>query len=114
MRLLKYKKWLAIFIGSLFLVGLLYLLSIYYLLTNGFRNYEKFCTHFIPQIESYKSERGVYPQTILNFEKPFLYWRYDAAQCNYIADPESFSFQISDGFIGIGIYLSTEKRWVYD
>lgn len=114
MWLAKYKKSLIVASCILVALGALYLLSIYYLLTNGFRHYDTFCSRYIPQIEAFKTAHGVFPKTILDFEKPSFSWRYDAAECNYIADPDGFSFQISDGFIGVGIYLSNEKRWVYD
>ncbi|GGY78283.1 hypothetical protein GCM10011613_23630 [Cellvibrio zantedeschiae] len=114
MWLVKHKKKLILLCGIVLFLGLIYFLFIYYLVTNGFRNYQKFCSNYIPQIESYQAKHGIYPSAINDFEKPSFSWRYDAEECNYIADPDGFSFQVADGLFGISIYISKEKRWVYD
>lgn len=98
----------------LMFVGLLYFLFIYYLVTNGFRDYQRFCSSYIPQIDAYKTHHGVYPQTILDFKKPAFSWRYDSTECGYVAASDSFSFAVSDGLFGVAFYLSTDKHWVYD
>jgi len=114
MWLVKHKKTLIIFCCAVLFLGLMYFLFIYYLVTNGFRNYQKFCSSYIPLIENYYLSHSAYPASISDFERPLFSWRYDANDCNYIADPDGFSFEVEDGLFGIAIYISKEKRWVYD
>jgi len=104
MWLLKHKMKLVVVSGVLVFLGALYLLSIYYFLTNGFRSYEKFCSRYISPIERFKTIHGFYPQTLLDVEKPSFSWRYDVAQCNYMADPDGFIFQTKNVGFTTSIY----------
>ena len=84
-----------------------------YQFTNGFRNYEKYCMSLIPKIEAYKAQKDIYPKHLSNINVNASF-RYNPNKCGYIGQSNSFSFMVSDGFVGVAIYSSEKKPWVYD
>ena len=95
-------------------LGILYVVAVSYSITNGFRDYKKYCSKFIPKLEQYHKSNGVYPDSLEMFKTDALDFRYSKKECGYDNNTEYFSFYFSDGFIGVIGYDSKKKMWWFD
>jgi len=114
MKWVKIRKILVIAGSVIFISAIVYVAFIFYLLTNGYRDYEKFCSEYIPLLETYKLNKGHYPNKLMVFEKPSFYPRYSESSCRYIGSVTHYSFKVDEGLIGWSFYDSNHHRWVHD
>ncbi len=105
-----------VFIGlsAVACIVIVYFLLIGFLVSGGYRNYKKFCSEYIPQIEIYHSENLNYPESLFNLTKPKYSMRYKIEKCGYTKTKKGFSFFASEGLMGLAIYDSIIKKWIYD
>lgn len=110
----KLKKWIFVAGGSLFAIALIYFLFVSYLVSGGFRNYETFCSEYIPLLAEYHTRNLKYPDNLLEFSKPNFYPRHDVSMCRFINSGHEYSFAVSEGLIGVAIYNSGNGKWFHD
>jgi len=93
-----------------------YLIVMSYIFSNGYRDYKEFCSQYIPILKQYHTEHGVYPSTLNSFEVSTPDFRYSLDKCGYrsFSDSDSYSFYLSDGFLGVWGYNSQKGKWWYD
>lgn len=96
---------------TLLILSLVYIIFLYYTLSNGFRDYKKFCKNYIPLLEEFKKENNSYPKTLKNLD--YHSFRYNYKDCGYKESNSSFYFYFIDGF-GVGGYDSNKKEWWRD
>jgi len=114
MKWVKIRKILVITGSVISISAIFYLAFILYLVTNGYRDYEKFCSEYIPLLEAYKLNKGHYPTQLMVFEKPSFYPRYSESSCRYIGSETHYSFRVDEGIIGWSFYNSDRQRWRHD
>lgn len=86
-----------------------------YLLSGGFKNYKKYCTGHIEKIETYNKIYGSFPTSLSKLDEPRnLFGRYNLAGCGYNVKADGYSFYTQHGLLGVAIYESSIKVWVYD
>jgi len=104
------------FLSFLLYLGAICVLSItilFYLLGDGFRDYKKYCSHFIPILDHYHTTHHSYPNNLSYIDDNSI-WniRYDAANCGYsLQDDGVYTFYFYDNIISMG-YDSKTKKWV--
>jgi hypothetical protein len=82
--------------------------------THGFRDYEQFCSFYIEQIDEHKKQTGLYPDTLQQLNKPHLSFRYEANDCHYYSQTDSYGFAVKHGLIGQKFYYSDRNTWISD
>jgi len=110
----KLTKYVIIGLSLLAFVVVLYLVFISYITSNGFRNYQEFCSKYIPAIEEFEENNKKYPSSLAAFKKPEYYPRYDAKKCLYFTNEQGYTIFAPSGLIGHFIYSSETREWHYD
>ncbi len=111
---MRFKK-ILIKLMVLILLGVtLLVLFVSYLISNGFHDYKKYCSEYIPRLEDFKNQKGFYPDNLILIEKPELYFRYKKNDCRYLIDSRGYSFKVEDGILGWSFYYSDIDRWKHD
>jgi len=104
------------FLSFLLYIGAIFVLSItilFYLLSDGFRDYKKYCSHFVPILDHYHTTHHSYPNNLSYIDDKSI-WniRYDADNCGYrLQDDGVYTFYFYEGMIAIG-YDSKTNKWV--
>lgn len=91
-----------------------YLLFIQAMVTDGFRDYPKYCEGYFPYLESIRKESGSYPSSLDMIQSIKPSFRYEPKGCSYSSTETSFEMITSYGLIGVAIYTSKEGAWYYD
>lgn len=87
-----------------------------YIISGGFKDYKKYCSEFIPELEYYHQKHHKYPKNLLDLAggKTGFSFIYSLDDCHYSEVKEGYSFVISDGFIGMSGYESWKDEWWHD
>ena len=108
------KKIGIIMLSALFVAFFSLILFVSYIFTDGFKDYQKYCSSYIPSLRSYYSENGKYPDNINNFIEPKnVFKRYENTDCGYLVKDDEFMFYFSSG-LGVTMYFSKTDTWVDD
>ena len=85
----------------------------FYLISDGFRDYQKFCSQYIVPIDNYYYLHNKYPSNLQEFKTSILDTRYNPKECGYYIKNMHYGFIVPNGF-GIAGYSSIDKKWWYD
>ncbi len=107
----KYFLELLLWLGVVFFI---FEIGVFYLLSDGFRDYKPYCSHFIPLIDNYYLQNHKYPNSLSVVDDKLIYnIRYSPKGCGYTYDKDSYSFYFSEGMTLYG-YDSITKKWWQD
>lgn len=109
------KSAFIVLIKAIIVLLVLILVYVSYAFAGGFRDYEKYCTGYIDQLDNYHELNGSYPALLSVLEEPVHpLRRYKSEQCGYSVGQQGYTFFTTHGFIGVAIYQSQTGEWVYD
>lgn len=110
----KTKKLLKISVIIILVLTTVYFIFIGYLITNGYKDYVKFCSKYIEQIDQHKNIAGKYPSNLDKLIKPSFSFRYNPKACGYYAQKDFYGFAVAEKLIGVAFYSSDTKSWNHD
>jgi len=108
------KKKILYTIEILIALNMIYLFVVFYLISDGVKDYKNYCSQYIPKLKSYYQKHREYPKSLDVFEKSIFDFRYSNEECNYHPSEDDFTFNTSDGSLGICGYESSTGKWWYD
>ena len=103
---------ISIFIALLLILA--YTVYISYLVTNGYKDYVKFCSKYIEQIDLYKKLTSQYPNNLDKLIKPRFSFIYNPKACGYYAQKDFYGFIVTENLIGVAFYSSDALSWNHD
>ena len=84
-----------------------FIFVLFYEMSNGFRDYQKYCSHFIPTLDRYYVQHHAYPTSLAVLDdKKVLNIRYSPENCGYSMQEGSFHYDSLSQKV-------TVKEWVY-
>lgn len=109
-----FKKYLLELLLWLGVVFFIFVIVMFYLISDGFRDYKRYCSHFIPLVDSYYLQNHKYPDSLSVVDDKLIYnIRYSPKRCGYRYNKDSYYFYFGEGMTAYG-YDSITKKWWQD